>query len=94
VKLDISKYVKKYIPEEFALSPEQQVEFNRRAYMEILEDCSNLLQVKQRFEKDIVPDFKVLFTTEGQPLLNMEAFKKFLIKRKTDLYFKSPTPKI
>ena len=47
VKLDISKFVKKYIPEEYALSPEQQVEFNRRAYMEILEECSNLLQVKQ-----------------------------------------------
>ena len=68
VKLDISKFVKKYIPGEYALTPEQQEDFNQRAYMEILEECSKLLVVKRKFQESIVPEYKVMFTPEGQAL--------------------------
>ena len=39
VKLDISKFVKKYVAEGYSITPEQQEEFNTRAYMEILNEC-------------------------------------------------------
>jgi len=30
-----------------------------------------------------VPEYKVMFTTEGKVMKSMDAFKKYLVKRKT-----------
>jgi len=55
VRLDISKYIMKYISSEFHMTPEKQEEFNKRTYLEIMEECSKHMTIKKKYETNKVP---------------------------------------
>ena len=76
IKCNISKFIQKYMiepPKFIAKLPEEyvrsQMTFFERAYMEILEHCMDQL-IPKRTEDDLEepPEFKQMFTTDGQIL--------------------------
>jgi len=82
IKLDISKFVKKYVSAEYHMTPENQEQFNERAYLEILEECSKHINAKKPVDEER-PQFTILFTLDGLALKNMDQLKKYLVGRKT-----------
>ena len=81
IKLDISKYIKKYkVPEpKMATVPEDvlraQRVFYRQSFIELLETCSESM-IQNEGEK-----FRAMWTPDGEPLKTMESIMDYIFTR-------------
>jgi hemolysin-activating ACP:hemolysin acyltransferase len=62
------------------MTPEAQTALNERAYLELLEDCSEMFNKKKQSEEQKVY-FSKIYSPMGHEILTIDNLKRFISKR-------------